>query len=85
MPMDMWLYEYARIVFEARWNLYKTGVYTKPSRPKMPTKMTCQSTRYILSCKTGPMSPLYYASPGTPNDHLKEFGEFLYLNTEQEI
>ena len=26
MPIDLWLYEYAKILFDARWEQYKTGV-----------------------------------------------------------
>ena len=35
MPQDMWLYEYAKRLFEARWNLYKTGNYQEPELPDL--------------------------------------------------
>ena len=31
--MDLWLYNYAKSVFNARYLHYKTGVWNQPSRP----------------------------------------------------
>ena len=33
IPMDMWLYEYAKRIFQARWKFFKTGIYIQPSYP----------------------------------------------------
>ena len=49
MPQDIWLYDYAKRVFEARWIFYKTGIYQHPKRPAFP-EITCKSTRFILRC-----------------------------------
>ena len=35
MPQDMWMYEYAQRLFEARWKLYKTGKYEEPDLPDL--------------------------------------------------
>jgi hypothetical protein len=71
MPQDMWLYEYAKRLFEARWMAYKTGnPVTLPERPPLP-KLTCVSTREQLNCTSGPFAetgPLYV----TKKDGLSE-------------
>ena len=36
IPMDMWLYEYAKRLFQARWNFFKTGIFIRPSHPQLP-------------------------------------------------
>ena len=74
MPMDMWLYEYASVLFEARWKHLTLGVpYEPPSRPEYP-KMTCLSTRFILTCEEGPFGPAFYhQSPTIPAEHEEEF------------
>ena len=36
IPMDMWLYEYAKRLFQARWNWFKTGIYRQPSYQPFP-------------------------------------------------
>ena len=60
MPMDMWLYNYAGLLFEARWQQYKTGIYREPELPPFP-EMNCKSTRHILACnKKAPLGPLYH-------------------------
>lgn len=59
MPLDMWLYSYAKLLFEARWNKFKTGVYIKPGLPPIP-EPSCISTRFAIKCTAGPLSPLYF-------------------------
>ena len=60
MPMDIWLYNYAKLLFEARWQQYKTGVYVEPELPPFPD-INCKSTRYILACnKKSSLGPLYH-------------------------
>ena len=60
MPMDLWLYNYATLLFEARWNHYKTGIYVDPSLPPIP-EPACKSTRFILACNNySPIGPLYH-------------------------
>ena len=60
MPLDLWLYEYAKILFDARWEQYKTGVYSDPKLPPLP-EINCKSTRYILACNDkSPLGPLYH-------------------------
>jgi len=59
MPMDLWLYEYAQRLFNARYEFFKTGKVAIPERPKFP-KITCRSTRYILMCSDGPYAPLLF-------------------------
>lgn len=68
VPQDLWLYEYAKLLFEARWQLYKTGTYKKPAYPPIP-KIPCLSTRFIIWCRGGPLSPLYFADPNAPEEH----------------
>ena len=36
MPYDMWLYNYASELLNARWNFYKTGAMKMPERPPYP-------------------------------------------------
>ena len=36
IPMDMWLYEYAQRLFQARWKWFKTGIYRQPSYQPFP-------------------------------------------------
>ena len=36
IPMDMWLYAYAKRIFQARWNFFKTGIYIQPDYPPFP-------------------------------------------------
>jgi hypothetical protein len=62
MPQDLWLYEFAKRLFEARWSKYKTGgVYTAPERPPLP-EMTCISTRFELNCSaSGPLGGIMNA------------------------
>lgn len=58
MPQDIWLYEYAKRLFEARWNRYKTGIYKSPERPPFPN-VTCISTRSELNCTSGPLRGVF--------------------------
>ena len=36
MPYDMWLYNYASELLNARWNFYLTGAMKMPDRPPYP-------------------------------------------------
>lgn len=36
--MDLWLYDYGRAIFEARYQHYKTGIWNQPTRPTLPGK-----------------------------------------------
>ena len=74
MPYDIWLYDYASILFDARLAHLKTGEpYKEPKRPELP-KVTCLSTRYILTCDTGPFGPAFYHQAETiPPKHLQKF------------
>ena len=60
MPMDLWLYNYAKLLFEARWQQYKTGIFREPELPPFP-EMNCKSTRHILACnEKSPLGPLFH-------------------------
>ena len=54
MPQDLLFYEYAKRLFEARWQAYKTGKYTAPELPTLPDPLSCISTRFQLNCTSGP-------------------------------
>jgi hypothetical protein len=56
MPQDLWLYEYGKRLFEARWEEYKTGVYKPPEHPPIPDSFSCVSTRFELNCTLGPFA-----------------------------
>ena len=109
MPYDMWLYDYASQLLNAKWNFYKNGVIEMPDRPPFPRfaitnpllyqpltsptphltnshpraalpnssdifRLTCISTRYILTCEKGPFgNAFYYNHPDTPPDHIEQF------------
>lgn len=75
MPKDLWLYTYAKLLFEARWTLYKTGIWTPPMRPKIP-KPSCQSTRFSIHCTEGPLAPLRYFDPKMPSRYNHYFELF---------
>ncbi|CAB9504712.1 expressed unknown protein [Seminavis robusta] len=64
MPQDLWLYQYARRLFEARWQKYATGVYQEPPAPPMPTELSCVSTRVELSCTSGPLAQYFPPAAG---------------------
>ena len=36
MPYDMWLYNYALEILNAKWNFYQNAVYQQPVRPPYP-------------------------------------------------
>jgi Sulfotransferase family len=55
MPQDIWLYEYSRRLFQARWDHYKNGTYVAPERPPLPEEWSCVSTRVTLHCNSGPL------------------------------
>ena len=59
MPMDGWLYAYAKRLFHARFQFFKTGTLQLPERPPFPD-ISCRSTRYVLMCNNGPYAPLLY-------------------------
>merc|ERR1712038_2099846 len=67
MPLDMWLYNYAKLLFEARWGLYKTGQYLEPDVPPFP-KVHCQSTRYVLKCTEPKIHYQWIVEDDTVND-----------------
>ena len=59
MPMDMWLYEYGKLLFEARRQAFKSGVFEPPERPRLPTIWSCISTEKALNCMEGPFKGSY--------------------------
>lgn len=74
VPYDMWLYEYAKKLFAARYaHLARHVAYVPQSRPSMP-RVTCVSTRYIITCETGPLGEaFYYHDSNAPSEHLVKF------------
>ena len=75
MPYDMWLYNYAVLLFNARLAHLTTGEpYHPPARPALP-QVTCLSTRYLLTCDSGPFGPAFYHQEhSTHTEHLAKFG-----------
>ena len=61
IPQDMWLYDYAKILFEARWKEFQTGIFVDPAEPPIPKHIPCMSTRFKLRCKSGPMAKYFPA------------------------
>jgi hypothetical protein len=55
MPQDMWLYEYSKRLFEARYEAMKTGAFIQPQRPPLPDMWSCKSNRTHLDCVEGPL------------------------------
>ena len=51
LPMDIWLYDYAKNLFEARWQLYKFGKNGNISVPKLPI-IDCIVTSLAMKCKS---------------------------------
>jgi len=49
IPMDMWLYEFGKRLFQARWNFFKTGIYIQPNHPPYPD-IRCWSTHEVFNC-----------------------------------
>ncbi|CAG5113370.1 Oidioi.mRNA.OKI2018_I69.chr2.g7481.t1.cds [Oikopleura dioica] len=76
MPQDIWLYEYAKTVFQARWNYYKTRIYQHPKRPAFP-KIPCQSTRFILKCSGTDNDFIFKWDEKMPEEHAKNFNDLL--------
>ena len=63
MPQDIWLYEYAKILFEARWQEYKSGLFIEPAEPPIPDSLSCVSTRFKLNCTSGPLARFFSGKP----------------------
>jgi len=66
MPLDMWLYEYALNIFNARLHYLSTGENITPAMPPSP-HVFCKSTRYILACSDGPLGAFVYRWPRLDN------------------
>ena len=62
MPQDIWFYNYAKLLFEARWQEYKTGIYVAPPEPPFPQTLPCVSTRLELNCTSGPLATFFAPS-----------------------
>ena len=54
MPRDLWVYEYGKALFEARYQATKMGEFIQPERPPNPDTWTCTSTPSRLDCTDGP-------------------------------
>jgi len=59
MPRDLWVYEYGKRLFEARYKAVKTGVFVPPVRPPIPETWSCTSTQARLDCAEGPFKGLH--------------------------
>jgi hypothetical protein len=60
MPRDLWVYEYGKRLFGARYTAMKKGeTFVKPKRPFIPDIWSCTSTRTRLECNTGPYQGTY--------------------------
>jgi len=82
MPMDMWLYNYAIKLHNARWEFYNSKsskAYNPPPIPIIPKNLPCKSTRFILSCKSGKMGVVKYISPKITEIHKEIFSTLLKL------
>ena len=73
MPADIWLFKYARLLFEARWNAYKTGVFNEPEEPPFPKIWPCESTRFSIDCIEGPLKGLHWKDPNAPAEYVKSY------------
>ena len=51
IPMDMWLYEFGKRLFQARWNFFKTGIYIQPNHPPYPG--ICPKEVYPIALRYG--------------------------------
>ena len=70
MPRDLWVYQYGKRLFEARYTAMKTGeAFVKPERPSIPETWSCISTRTKLECNTGPFQGTYEKE--SPHERLK--------------
>ena len=62
MPLDVWLYEYARNIFNARHHYLLTNEKQTPVKPP-PPEVLCKSTRFVLACSGGPLGKFVYKWP----------------------
>jgi hypothetical protein len=65
LPQDLWLYQYALNLFEARWTAYQNNStdVVLPPRPPVPETLPCWSSRFLLNCTTGPLKGYYVYNP----------------------
>ena len=73
-PLNLWLYEFANRLFDARVNFLKTGVYIRPVRKPMP-EMTCLCTRLIIYCPGGELD--FWVSKEAPAGYEASFWSYL--------
>ena len=73
-PLNIWLYEFANRLFEARVEFVKTGVYRRPARKPMP-KMSCLCTRLIMFCPRGELD--FWVSNEAPDGYEAKFWGYL--------
>jgi len=73
-PLNLWLYEFANRLFDARVDFLKTGVYRRPERKPMP-EMTCLCTRLIMYCPGGELD--FWVSKKAPDGYEKNFWNYL--------
>ena len=59
MPQDIWLFNYAKLLFEARWHEFETGIFVEPEEPPIPDIISCASTRFDLWCNSGPLAKFF--------------------------
>jgi len=59
MPMDVWLYNYGKLLLDARYQAMLTGVFVPPKRPPLPSTWSCTSTSNTLDCIDGPLKGSY--------------------------
>lgn len=69
LPQDLWLYEYGKRLFEARYQAMKTGEqFVPPERPPLPQEpLSCASTPTTLECFNGPLKGFYEHSGNSKN------------------
>jgi hypothetical protein len=75
-PLDIWLYDFANRVMDARLEELKTGVFVRPERRALP-QMTCKCTSYIISCTDSQIIPKWVSPKAT-----KEYQELFKSSTE---
>ncbi|CBY34424.1 unnamed protein product [Oikopleura dioica] len=73
-PMNLWLYEFANRLFDARVSFLKTGVYQRPERKPMP-EMSCTCTRLIIYCPGGELD--FWVSKEAPAGYEESFWNYL--------
>ena len=88
MPQDVWFYNYARTLFDARKEYFESGNWNPPSADIPRDLIGCQSTRDMIQCNSG---ALHYQleMPEIPpeGEHKREWYENLkniMLNTNLE-